>query len=55
MDNILNEVDILANDLSNKRLGICKKCPLYTERQVGGPICSPYLYINFKTGDISYK
>jgi hypothetical protein len=55
MNDILNEVDILTDDLSSKRLQICKRCPLYTENKVTGPICSPYLYINLKTGDISYK
>ena len=32
-------------DLSEKRLAVCKECPLYKETPMG-PICNPRLYIN---------
>jgi hypothetical protein len=41
--------------MENLRMTICKKCPLYTERISGGPVCSSYLYIDPKTDEISLK
>ena len=32
-------------DLSQKRIAICKECPLYKKTPLG-PICNPNLYIN---------
>ncbi len=45
----------LNSDLSSRRMLICKKCPLYSEVKVMGPMCSPYLYVNPDNGDVSYK
>jgi hypothetical protein len=40
---------------SNKRMNICKKCPLYTKSTIGGSVCSSYLYMNPKTEEVSLK
>lgn len=39
--------EILGKDegLSEKRMKICKECPLYKKTPLG-PICNPHLYIN---------
>lgn len=41
----INEVLGKNEELSEHRLEICKKCPLYKETYIG-PICNPELYIN---------
>ena len=41
----VNEAINKNEDLSEKRLAICKECPLYKETPMG-PICNPRLYIN---------
>lgn len=43
----------LNSDLSEGRLRICLKCPLYLD-QFGG-ICNNGLFYNPKTGDVSEK
>ena len=48
IDIISGHVNVAINkneDLSEKRLAICKECPLYKETPMG-PICNPRLYIN---------
>lgn len=50
----LNEVLGLNTDVSDKRLVICKKCPLF-KTTMFGPICNNKLWLNLKTGDISTK
>ena len=40
------------SELSEKRLAICKECPLYKE-SILGPVCDPNKYIN-KDGKVSY-
>lgn len=42
----------LNKDISEERIKICKKCPLFTKR-LGLYICNPNLYINIETGDVS--
>lgn len=34
-----------GNELYEKRIAICKECPLYKETSIG-PICNPRLYIS---------
>jgi hypothetical protein len=41
--------------MENLRMEICRKCPLYTDRRAGGPVCSSYLYINPNTNEISLR
>lgn len=40
------------NSLSERRLAICKTCPIYTETPVLGPICNSRICYNQKTGEI---
>lgn len=47
----LNEVLGLNKDISEPRLRICKKCPLYTPR-LGG-MCNMRLWLNPETRDVS--
>lgn len=54
IDGHVNEMFNANEELYEKRMKICKECPLYKETPVG-PICNPKLYIN-KEGDIAtYK
>lgn len=48
----INEALGLNANISEKRLKICRKCPLY---HIGlfGPVCSTRLWLNPETGDIS--
>lgn len=46
--NILNQNE----ELYNKRITICKTCPLIKTDSVFGEICNPTLYMN-KSGEIS--
>lgn len=41
----VNEVLGKNEDIKEKRMEICKKCPLYKETSMG-PICNPKLYIS---------
>lgn len=47
----VNEMLGLNKDISEARLKICKKCPIYST-QFGG-ICNGKLYLNPETGDVS--
>jgi hypothetical protein len=47
----VNEVLGLNDDLKEKRMKICLKCPLYKDT-LGG-ICNSNLWLNPKTGDVS--
>lgn len=40
------------NSLSERRLAICKTCPIYTETPVLGPVCNSHICYNQKTGEI---
>lgn len=61
MGNILDIIDGHVNEMFNaneelyeKRMKICKECPLYKLTPIG-PICNPKLYIN-KSNEVSaYK
>lgn len=48
-----NEVTKQENDLYNYRIEICKQCPLYTEKELIGPICDSKKYYNPKTKELS--
>lgn len=37
----------------NKRMEICKKCPLFLKRLASPAICNPKLYINPDTNELS--
>lgn len=43
----------LEEELSNSRLKICHKCPLYTNK--AGGMCNKKLWINVNTGDVSFN
>ena len=43
-NNLLNKEE----ELYEKRIVICKKCPLFKITKIFGPICNPALYINDK-------
>ena len=47
INNILNRKE----DLFNKRIQICRVCPLYKKDSILGEMCNPSLYIN-KNGDV---
>lgn len=47
------EVFNLEEDLSNVRMNICKKCPLYTISELLGPLCNSKLYLNVDTNKTS--
>lgn len=49
----VNELLGLNKDISEERLKICKKCPLYSF-QFGG-ICNSRLYINLDNEDVSIE
>ncbi len=48
-----NEFLGLNEDMSQKRLAICKKCPIYSPSY--GGLCNSDLYINPETGRISFE
>lgn len=41
-----------VEELSEKRLAICRNCPLYKE-DYWGPICNSKKYINPETNEVS--
>lgn len=47
----VNELLGLNKDISQVRMNICRKCPLFLN-ELGG-ICNPRLYLDAKTGDVS--
>lgn len=47
----VNEMLGLNKDISESRLKICKKCPIYSTKF--GGICNGKLYLNPETGDVS--
>lgn len=47
----INEVLDLNKDISQGRVAICKRCPLYSDR-LGGT-CNDRLWLNVETGDVS--
>ena len=47
----VNELLGLNQDISQVRMNICRKCPLFLN-ELGG-ICNPRLYLDAKTGDVS--
>lgn len=49
----VNEVLGLGKDISEGRLKICYKCPLYSTKF--GGICNNNLWLNVETGDISLE
>ena len=53
IDEYVTEMENDKESLAEKRLAICKECPLYLEGRLG-PICNPNLYIN-KDGEVSTK
>lgn len=48
----INELLGLNDDISKKRLLICRQCPLY-KRTYFGPICNSKLYYNPTTNELS--
>lgn len=46
-----NEIINKNQDISQKRLEICYKCPLYSPRF--GGLCNNRLWLNVETGDVS--
>ena len=49
----INELLGMNKDISEVRVSICKRCPLYSF-QFGG-ICNNKLYINLENGDVSME
>ena len=49
----INEVLGLNEDVSEKRIEICKKCPLY--KNVLGGQCNSRLWLNPETGEVSNR
>lgn len=49
----VNEFFNKEQELHDKRIKICKECPLYKKDNILGYICNPDLYVNIKTGDTS--
>lgn len=47
----VNEVLGLNEDIKEKRMKICHKCPLY--KDILGGICNSNLWLNPKTGEVS--
>jgi len=47
----VNEMLGLNVNLSESRLKICHRCPLYSDK-LGG-VCNPHLYLNPDNGDVS--
>lgn len=47
----INEILNINQDISQKRLSICYKCPIYSKKF--GGICNSKLYLNPATNDIS--
>lgn len=48
-----NELFGLNTNISEARLRICKKCPLYKVSSLLGEICNSKLWYNPNTGDVS--
>ena len=49
----VNELLGLNQDISQVRMNMCRRCPLFLN-ELGG-ICNPTLYLDAKTGDVSTK
>lgn len=49
----VNELLGLNKNISQVRMDICRKCPLFLN-ELGG-ICNPRLYLNVETGDVSTR
>lgn len=49
----VNEFLGLEKDLSEERMKICLRCPIYSE--ILGGVCNPKLWINPETDDISLR
>lgn len=47
-----NELLGLNKNISEARLNICKKCPLY-KITLAGPLCNNKLWLDVNTGDVS--
>ena len=47
----VNELLDINKDISQVRMDICRKCPLFLN-ELGG-ICNPKLYLNAETEDVS--
>ena len=47
-----NELFKLNQDISETRLQICEKCPLYKKNVLGG-LCNPRLWLNPETMEVS--
>lgn len=47
----VNEILGLGKDISEGRLIICYKCPLYSTKW--GGVCNNNLWLNIETGDVS--
>ena len=49
----INEALNLNEDISDKRMKICKVCPIYSDRF--GGICNSKLWLNPETGEVSLE
>ena len=49
----VNELLNLNGDISEQRMQICRKCPLFVDVLRGQ--CNPRLYLNPETGEVSNK
>lgn len=45
-------IENIGSDISQTRLEICRKCPLYKSTTYG-PVCNSKLWVNTTTGEIS--
>ena len=48
VEGFYNNVTNREEELYEKRIAICKTCPLYKNSKMFGAICNPALYINDK-------
>lgn len=55
IEGVYNDVFGKEQNLSELRLQICKKCPLYKKDSILGAICNNKLYVDLKTGKTSRK
>jgi hypothetical protein len=47
-----NELMNINEEIANKRMEICKRCPLFTTDPTWGPLCNPQLYLNTTTMEV---
>ena len=55
IDGHIKEVLGVNQTLAEKRLQICEVCPLYEKVKFIGGVCTPYLFLNPETNELSTK